>query len=308
MASTVIATEWNNQNSLRNFPFREDCGLRPNDSVGSLIEDGWRLPNYLITDIYISVNADSLNSESSQFEIYLKKLSYINKELTLVFADNLDQDAFIVTTKDSTVCNLLGIGNYKDATGVIHFGDLERFFQENYEGLFIFSVTESSLEPTCIRPNLIGLKSIAAVDASGYTTQRLYGDVKLIAGDNIHIKYLEKHNTLIISATPDSGYTEGCLCGSEESAVVKTINGIRADNVDIIGDDCVDVSIEDGNIKIKDTCSKPCCGCAETAFINQTINDLQSSVNVLTSNADILSEKINSFITTFLLARKTIAQ
>lgn len=299
----MIAVEWLNQNSLRNFPFREDCGLRPNDSAGTLIEDGWRLPNYFITDIVIGVAGANYTPI-----IYLKRLSLIGDNLTLVFADSNEEDVFTVGASSSTsMQEIAGTGSFRDARGVIHFGDLTRFFSETPEGLYTFSPEETYLEPTCIRPSALGIRSISVVDSAGYTSKKLQGDIKLIAGDNIHLKVLTEDNAIVISADPDSGYTLGCECQEDTIKTVKTINGLRADDVEIVGVDCVAVTTNNGVIEISDTCSKPCCGCAETAFINQSINDLQSSVTTLTSNTAILAERVTSFINSYLLARKTLA-
>ena len=302
MASSVIAAEWTNRNSLRNYPFHEDCGLRPNDSAGNLVDGGWRVPNYFLVDMAICVSAASFDPT-----VYMKRMSVVGGSVTLTFADVNGNDVFTVgaVTGDKTK-EIAGVGTYADARGVVRFGDLERFFSETPEGLYSFVQDESLVEPTCIRPSAFGVHSVSTVDATGYETAGLQGDVKLIAGDNINIKYDISTNSLIISADPNSGYTDECECDEGKDRRVKSINGIRTEDVTIEGDDCVNVSVDNGIIKISDSCAKPCCGCAETAFINQTINDLQTSVNTLSDNAGILAERITSFVNSFLLARKTL--
>lgn len=302
MAASIIAVEWRNQNSLRNYPFREDCGLRPNDSAGNLIENDWRLPNYLITDLVIGINGTAYS-----VNIYLKRLSTVNGTVTLTFAEQDGEDAFTVASSESHACRqIAGVGKYADARGSLFFGDIERFFAEVPDGLYSFDPSESLIEPTCIRPSAQGLNSISTADRLGYVTAGLKGDVKLIAGDNIHIRYDIASNALVFSADSNSGYTDGCLCDEDELGVIRTINGIKTEDVTIVGDDCVSVTTENGVITISDTCSKPCCGCAETAFINQTINDLSASVSTLTKNASLLSDRIQNLLDNFLLARKTL--
>lgn len=302
MSATVIATEWLNQNALRNYPFREDCGLRPNDSAGNLIEEGWRVPNCFLVDMVVGVSGADYDPT-----VYMKRLSVVDGSVTITFADANDNDAFTVEAMEGdTIKEIAGVGSFYDAKGIVRFGNLTRFFEETPEGLYTFSLAESQIEPTCIRPSIIGVRSIATVDASGYTTAGLQGNVKLIAGDNIHIKYDVATNSLIVSADPNSGYTDGCDCDEDAIRYVKSINGVRTEDVTIVGDDCVEVTTENGIIKIKDTCSKPCCGCAETAFINQTVNDLQSSVGTLSTNVSVLSERVTTFVNNYLLARKTL--
>lgn len=303
MAASVIATEWLNQNSLRNYPFREDCALRPSDSAGNVITGGWRLPNYLVVDMTIGVCGSTYNPA-----VYLKRMSVVSRSVTMTFASSDGSDAFTVgTVPGEKTKEISGVGAFSDARGVIRFGDLDRFFSDTPEGLYTFKYEESALEPTCIRPSMAGVRSIAAVDSAGYETEGLQGDIKLIAGDNVHIRYDESDNALVISADPDSGYTDGCDCDESGMRYVRSINGIMTEDVRIVGDDCVEVTTDGGIIRISDTCSKPCCGCAETAFINQTINDIQSSVRTLSTNASILSERITSFVNNYLLSRKTLA-
>ena len=303
MATSVIAVEWLNRNSLRNYPFRENCGLRPNDSAGNLIEDGWHIPTYLITDFVLGVNGSEYNPV-----IYLKRLATVSRRITLTFAnaDGEDVMSAVISEGDSTV-DLSGIGNFVDVKGVVCVGDTSRFFDETPDGLYSFSMEETMIEPSCIRPSAAGVNSIAVVDSTGYTTAGLRGAVKLVAGDNVSIKYDVDRNAIIFSATPNSGYTSGCECDQENDRVVRTINGIKTTDVTIVGDDCLDISTSNGIIKISDTCSKPCCGCAETTFINQTINDLQSSVTTLANNTSLLNTRIDEFVSSYLLARKTIA-
>lgn len=305
MATSVIATEWLNQNALRNYPFREDAGLRPNDSAGNLIEDGWRLPNYLVTDFVLGVNGADYDPT-----LYLKRLSVVNRTLTLTFADAEGEDAITVSAEENEPFKqVAGVGRFTASSGTIVFGDLVRFFDEMPSGLYTFDPAESLIEPTCIRPSAAGVSSLAVVEANGYETAGLRGNIKLVAGENVNLKYDVEHNAIIFSADPNSGYSPGCDCNTDEERVVRSINGIRTQDVILVGDDCVKVETDSGNgiIRISDTCSKPCCGCAETAFINQSINDLQSSVNTLSNNANLLNDRITNFINNYLLARKTLA-
>ena len=306
MATSVIATEWLNQNSLRNYPFREDAGLRPNDSAGNLIEEGWRLPNYLVADFVLGVNGADYDPT-----LYLKRLSVVNRTLTMTFADSAGDDSITVSAEeDEKFKQIAGVGRFAASRGTIAFGDLPRFFDEMPSGLYTFNPSESLIEPTCIRPSAAGVSSLSVVDARGYETAGLKGNVRLVAGENINIRYDVEHNAIIFSADPNSGYSPGCSCDADETRVVRSINGIRTQDVIIVGDnDCVRVDTDRGNgiIRISDTCSKPCCGCAETAFINQSINDLQSSVNTLSNNASLLNDRVTNFINNYLLARKTLA-
>lgn len=306
ITSNPIATGWLNENSLREYPFHEGCGLRPNDSAGALVENGWRLPNCLLVDISISVSG----AEFDPF-LYLGQISIISGSVTLIFNDRAGDRVMSLYVNSSShnkydSYQIVGTGSFSDARGIATIGDLEEFFSNTPEGVYSFSSDEARLEPTCIKPSSVGVKTLRAVDSSGYTSLGLVGDVKLVAGENIRFDYERSTNSLWISADPNSGYVEKCECGDNGENLVRSINGIAVEDVTLVGDDCVRVSEDGGIISISDSCSKPCCGCAETTFINQTINDLQTSVATLTGNVASLGDRLESFVASYVLSRKTL--
>jgi hypothetical protein len=306
VSANPIATGWLNENSLREYPFHEGCGLRPNDSSGTLVDNGWSLPNCLLVDISISISGSDFDPY-----LYLGKMSVVEGSVTLAFCDrNGDRVISLYATKESHSKNdsyqVSGTGSFSDARGVVCLGDLEEFFGKTPEGSYSFSPEETMIEPCCIRPSSIGVRRIIAVDSSGYSSVGFSGDVRLVAGENIRFDYDNSENALIISADPNSGYSDTCDCESSENNVVRSINGISVYDVNIVGDDCVNVTSDNGIVRISDECSKPCCGCAETSFINQTINDLQTSVNALAGNVSLLGDRLSAFVTSYVLSRKTL--
>lgn len=305
-SSNPIATGWLNENSLREYPFHEGCGLRPNDSAGAVVDGGWTLPNCLLVDMTVAVDG----SNADPF-LYLSQMSVVSGSVTLVFGDrNGDRVMSVYATQSghekNDAYNVAGVGSFVDARGVVCLGDLDAFFDQTPDGLYTFSPEETRIEPTCIRPSVAGVRSLRAADSSGYMSLRLMGDVSLVAGDNIRFDYKPDENALVVSADPNSGYTDECDCQTSEQSFVRSINGIAVEEVVIDGDDCIQVSTDNGVIKMTDECAKPCCGCAETAFINQTINDLQTTVNTLAGNVSSLGDRLTAFITSYVLSRKTM--
>lgn len=308
VAVNPIATGWLNENSLREYPFHEGVGLRPCDTAGALVDGGWTLPNCLLVDLSVSVSGDAFDPF-----LYLGQLSVVGGGVTLVFCDRGGNRVMaLYVSADSHVKNssyqVSGTGSFSDARGVVCIGDIDLFLEQTPEGLYTFLPEEAQLEPTCIKPSVAGVRSLQVVDAAGLVSAEMHGDVRIVAGDNIRFDYDAEGNSLLISADADSGYTEECDCDESGLHYIKSICGIKAENVRIVGDDCVEVSADksSGIIKISDSCSKPCCGCAETTFINQTINDLQTSVNTLTGNVASLGDRLQSFVSSYVLSRKTL--
>jgi len=307
-SANPIATGWLNENALREYPFHEGVGLRPNDSAGVLVENGWTLPNCLVVDMAVSV----LGSDVDPF-LYLGSMSVVGGSVTLAFCNRDGERVMSVYATASghaknSSYQMSGVGSWSGARGVICLGDLDEFFGLTPDGMYSFSPEETELEPTCIRPSPVGVRALEAVDSTGYATFRLTGDVKLVAGDNIMFDYRSADNALVVSANPNSGYREKCDCGDTYSTVVRSINGIAVNDVWIDGGGCLNIESDEGTgvIRMSDECAKPCCGCAETAFINQTINDLQTSVTNLSGNLASLGDRLTSFITSYVLGRKTV--
>ena len=308
VTSNPIATGWLNENALREYPFHEGCGLRPNDSAGALVENGWTLPNCLLVDMTLAVSGASVDPF-----LYLGHMSVVDRSVTMAFCDRDGETVMSVyaTASEHTkndAYHVSGHGSFLDARGVVCIGDLDAFFELTPEGAYSFSPDEARIEPTCIRPSSVGVKSLRAVDAMGYTSRALTGDLKLIAGENIRFDYIADDNAIWVSADPNSGYVDKCECEGPNNRFVRSINGIAVEDVQIVGDECVNVETDHGNgiITISDTCAKPCCGCAETIFINQTINDLQTSVKTLEGRVSSLGDRLSEFILSYALGRKTL--
>jgi len=308
VSANPIATGWLNENLLREYPFHEGCGLRPNDSTGTLVENGWSLPNCLIVDMSVSIGGSNFDPF-----LYLGQMSVIDRSVTLVFCDRDGAQALSLHASSGdgdryVSYQMSGMGSFIDARGVICIGDIDKFFDQTPDGLYRFSPEETRIEPTCIRPSAAGVRSLRAMDASGYMSLRLSGDVSLVAGENIRFDYHPDDNSLWISADPNSGYVDKCDCAtSGQSSSIRTINGMSVDHLTIAGDGCMQVSADNGIIRMTDECAKPCCGCAETTFINQTINDLQTSMKTLSGNVSSLSDRLTAFVSSYVLSRKTLA-
>ena len=86
---------------------------------------------------------------------------------------------------------------------------------------------------------------------------------------------------LTIDAIDGEGTIADCICDGDiaERSGIKTISGVGPDqqgNVELEGDDCLEIVplAADSKIRVKDNCSKPCCGCLEL----QALRDDQERV------------------------------
>ena len=294
----VSQVEWLNQNALRNYPFREDAQRRPHLQDGTVVPR-LALPVYAITDFAMTVSAD----EST--DIHLMQLAVVGDSVTLVFGHGTDTAATVHVDASEHETNkaywFSGIGDYDDAKGCVVVGDLDRLRKDIPDGLYSYTYDETAFETRCIRPTAKRVSSLSIYDPNtGYTTGRLRGDVKLVAGRNISLRYDAERNAIWISADSNSGYNDECDCGG--STTVKTINGISVENVAIVGDECVTVTTKGNSIVISDKCSKPCCGCAELDFINEKISQINTALRKLDAYAEVLDRRIGEAQASFVQA------
>jgi len=296
--SSPILPEWLNENSLRAYPIKEDC---PRTAVDA---DGMTLPNYVLVDFVLTVGLDI------PVQVYLKQLAIIGNLLTLAFHDQADVAVALLSVNLDTHApnagySLTGTGTYSDVCGRVVLGDLTTLKTDVPEGLYNFTLAATEMETTTIRPDVRGVRSLQ-ISQAGTDSQYIYGHVKLVSGANTLLTYVPAYNAIRIDALSGDGLTAECDCGSIGQAnVVKTINGIAVEDFNIIGDgSCVSVTTSGNTITITDTCSKPCCGCPELEFLTDSLKVLDVTVTNLQTYSLRLAERIDNFVTNFILTIK----
>ena len=301
----TINVEWLNQNSQRAFPFQENMQLRP--TIDGVVIDRYRIPNETILDLVITTNFDT------QPEIYLSALTISNKIVTAVISDVSDDKVLAVASavqgdSDTNPINFTGYGKHDDIRGTIVFGNLNKVSEKIPDGTYEYQSSETKFEARCVRPSIPCVSGLYLTNISNsYESIRLRGDVALIAGDNIRLDFDEENNAIIINADANYEFNDKCGCEQKDNRTeIKTINGISINDVIIEGDgSCVNVETVDGRIKISDTCSKPCCGCAELTFLNQKTNEIITTINKLDSFSQTLNSKLQDFVTNVLLSDRS---
>lgn len=293
--------EWLNQNAVRAYPFRENADMIPRDSAGNRLVDA-KIPTGLVVDFIITVPGPLTP------RIYLSKLTHIGGVMSFVFSDQDDRkvastEVDLREHRKYAAYSLTGLGTYDDVRGTLVLGDTGRINVNVPEGIYVFTLDSAEFEPATVRPAIRGVRSLQ-LSNQGAETDYIYGHVKLVAGNNIRLTYLEEYNAIRIDAIEGAGLNEVCDCVEELGLtnVTRTINGIPIEDVIITGDgQCVDVSISGNRIVISDMCSTPCCGCPELEFVTSSLKVLEATTSNLQSYANQLSERISNFVTSFVL-------
>lgn len=300
----TINVEWLNQNSGRAYPFREDMQLRPTVD-GELLGD-YRLPNSAILDMSMATNFET------QPEVYLSAYTMAGGVVTAAISDASDGTVLAVASAaydPDTLhmpVNFNGVGKHDDIRGTIVFGSLVSIWETLPDGVYRFTPEEAMFEPRCVRPSVPCVSGLYLTDPIGsFESKRLRGDVALIAGNHIRLEYDEARNAIWIHADATYSFNQKCSCEADDQNPVLAVNGINIQNVVIEGDgECVNVETSEGRIRITDTCSKPCCGCAELTFLNQKTNEITTSIGKLETFSEDLRDKLNDFILNLMLSEK----
>lgn len=289
-------TEWLNENSSRAYPFKEDSLLT--DRTGVV-----RIPNNLIVDLCLVAPAD--------FDalFYLSRIVYSGTTLTLTLSvvgggEFASVSISTATHATNTAYNVIGQDPMSDVRGRITLGDLTGLGNQLIQGIFDFESTSTLFESRAVRPDLRGVRSVKIVKADGSVEEALYGTVELLEGLNIRLTYVPATLSMPHGIRIDSLATEladTCVCDAAQVKPdpIRTINGVPGDtggNFTLEAlEECLSIEGDTNKLTLTDKCSKPCCGCAELAFITQQMEVLNTSAAALEARAAQLQAAETAF-------------
>ena len=307
MPSANWNLEWLNHNSQRHYPLTADSTKR--DTTGSFL-----IPDDFIVGMDIPVSP-AMDMETGRF--FLRQLGYFASGFQLIIAYETNDSIVDVATAlipinthvRNRVYNLGGIEPFDDLNGKVVIGRLESI-QSQPSGLYTFTLETARIEPQAVRPMIRGISSIRVVTAAGSKSDRLYGDIELVAGANIQLGTVVTPTIkkIIISALSGEGTIEDCLCEGEAALLpcIKTVNGIGPTpdgNFSLRGDDCVTISPIDNGLKLEDVCAAPCCGCTELEEITRELERFNSQRASLELFVSTLGAGVRAFDVTVLGSR-----
>lgn len=303
--ASLLNIEWLNQNSQRAYPFREDVQRRPTiDGV----KIGIPIPEGLLLDLVLATNFDP------QPDVYLKTLTLAGTTATIVLANASDEDDILAVASvaggaDMIPVNFSGSSRHDDIRGTAVFGNLAKVAEVFPDGIYSFEPGETLFEARCCRPSIPCVSGLYLSDPSGLNgSRRLRGDVALVAGANVRLDYDESRNAIIINADNRYAFNDRCTCEDDPREEVMAVNGVSVNDLEIEGVDCVKVERQGNHVLISDTCSKPCCGCAELTFLNQKTNGITTALGKLDDYSRRLDERLNEFIRNVLLSDRNLSE
>jgi hypothetical protein len=262
---SVQHLEWNDRNSNRNYPFKEDATLL--DTSGT-----YRLPQDFITDFVFTITLGGSITVETRF--YVKKLSVFGGIAAVeIYDENEDLAAsFTVIQSGHTrykMYPLQTFAPYDAAQGKAVIGAASHLFG-GVDGRYEFEQATTLFEDTVIIPGIRGVLTLSKYSEFN-NFPALTGHVRLEEGINLRITPNVAKNSLRIDAISGEGLGPECDCPEPDPfggapGPILTINGIPASddlNLEIHGVGGIKVEEIENGLKIINTESSPCCSCEE---------------------------------------------
>lgn len=278
--ASIVNAEWLNANSIRHYPLSEEASTL--DVTGT-----FKLPDDFIVDAIIPVHA-TLNLEVSKFHV--QQIVIFGGGVIVTLAYDGDPIGSVTISTASFETNntyfFSGTGDFEDVQGKLTIGSLDELLQ--FGGSYEFDLDGGRLEERVIVPDIRGLTGVRILSATDLS-DLIQGDIAFEAGENMRITAATAGGVSVLTfdAIDGEGTVETCDCDDVAAGeCIKTINGVLPDaagNVDLVGDDCIEVTPGDvGRVSLDDKCSKACCGCPELEILIEDLKDVRDQVNTLT--------------------------
>lgn len=286
--------EWLNLNEQRAYPFSSSATR--NDVTGA-----FTLPDSFLVALYLPVHA-GLAVDPAKFFVARVTVVATGYNVAIGYDDGTTSPPIVAAAviASSTLVRygeyaLPGIGDFSDTVGKIVIGSTDEIAAQP-AGEYLFNASGGLLDTDCIRPMIRGVSSISVVNGQD-VSPRIYGDVRLISGDNIRITITG--NDIRIDAVDGAQLDQSCVCAGDATLAppVRTINGIPPDNngdFRFVNSKCVNIEPDGAAALIfNNNCGTPCCGCieleslaAEVAHFGEEGVTLRNYIDRLKSETD----------------------
>jgi hypothetical protein len=258
-------------------------GCTATDGTGS-----FTIPTTFLLDLCFPVPSDL---DPSEFHI-LQVASYSGGYVVTLGYNGSAMAAFSVPATIHTwgkVYSVIGIGDYSNFIGRVSIGSLDDIGVQP-AGAWSFTTVTAPLQPRSIIPVAQGVSGIQIL-SNGSLSEPLTGPITFVQGSNVKFRIGDGSNDdlgyIYIDAVGNDDYTKyTCNNQRDLGPPIRTINGI-APTPDgdflLLPGTCLSFSAIANGLEISDTCSQPCCGCAELEVVNSALTTTQNLVATLTA-------------------------
>jgi hypothetical protein len=278
MANQYWGTDWLVHNSVRRYPLADNATAV--DQTGE-----FTIPQDFLVGMDVPVHA---GHDVDPAKFYVKHIGVFAGGYSIVVGyDGANGPVDVATAlvaaqghERYSTYTLGGKGDFDDTLGKVVVGKLDNIDQQP-EGFYTFDLDKTRLSPDAVRPHIRGVSSIRLVNGND-VSERFVGDIELEAGTNMQLVPVivgGKDPKIRLSAVEGEGLSEDCVCeGQEKPECIRRINGIPptpAGDFALIGSTCLEFESIDRGLRIKDTCSQPCCGCEELEQVTRDMERLR---------------------------------
>lgn len=275
--------EWGDHNSERSFPLTVEATKA--DLSGSFV-----LPDDFLVDVRLSIGAGT-NWQPNR--LYIKSIGNYSTGFGIVIGYSGDSEEIVAATANIArgayapyqYYRLTGVGEFLDAAGYVQLGKLAGIDAQP-NGQFEFNIAGGQLETDCIQPQIRSISSLQIVNGSD-TSDKIYGDIELVAGRNMRITAVTVGSLtqIVFDAISGEGLNQECVCeGDPDAPPIRTINGIPGTaNGDfrLFGNTCLVPEEITNGIRFNDICSEPCCGCEELETVTAQLEQFGRQATTL---------------------------
>jgi hypothetical protein len=163
------------------------------------------------------------------------------------------------------------------------------------------------------------LRAVSSLQISnnGEVSDRIYGHVTLVAGQNIKLVRStvtvngEIETRIRIDAISGENLNQECLCDVVETGpCITSINGVTTTdgNFVIAPNDCVSITTMANGLKFADTCAQPCCGCSELDALRNQVTRFGDGITTLQNFVTRLGSEVTQMSLVVLGSRLSTAQ
>lgn len=285
--------QWLNHNSQRSYPLTEKA--TKNDTL-----DAIRLPDSFLLALYFPVHA-GLDVSPDRFFLRSLLITPTGYNLSVGYDDgsNVYDVAAVNIAKSVHVPNrtyaLSGLDSFSDCVGQVVIGKLDEI-DKLAPGQYAFNYEGGALESDAIRPMIRGVSSLRVANGNELS-DRLYGDITLIAGTNMRLGVNNGIDgpEIVFSAINGENLNVDCVCQvPDPGECIRCINGVCSDdgNFTFGQGPCIDITPTVNGLVFTDTCAQPCCGCEELDALNGQIDRFSDGVNTLQNFVTRLSSEV----------------
>jgi len=275
--------QWLNHNSQRSYPLTERA---TKVDICNTIQ----IPDSFIVAMYFPVHA-GLAVAPEKFYVKSLLIAPTGFNIALGYDDGAQYPtvAAVNIARSTHVTNrayaLPGIDDFVDSVGQIVIGTLDEIDLLT-PGLYEFTPAGGAVEVDVIRPMIRAVSALRTVNGQELS-ERLYGDIELVAGTNVRLTVELTSGAdpkIIFNAISGLNLNDDCICDVPDSGeCIRCINGVcSGDGTFIIEQgDCVEITDTGNGLRLTDTCAEPCCGCEELQALEDQVNRFGDGVNTL---------------------------